>query len=414
MAIVYHFRVRGVGAEGVHIAGIARGFQALGHEVTFVSPAPVDLELGGAKAQREAGGAWAHLLHALADRAPQPVFELMELCYNALAVPRLLRAVRRRGPALLYERHAFFNVAGALVSLATGVPLLLEVNELSGLPRVRPQRFVRLSMTAERFVLRRASLVITVSDFLRDQALQRGAARAVTVPNGVPEALLQAPPPRDVAALRTTLGLDGRRVVCFVGYLVPWHNLDLLLSAMARVAKEVPACALLVVGDGPLRTSLVERARALGLGDVVRLVGEVPHRDVARYIALADVAVIPQTNEYRSPIKLFEYMAMGRAVVAPRMPPIEAVVAHERTALLFDPGDEAALAAALTRVVTDTALARSLGAQARKVVRRRFTWEGHARRILSLATLTETGAVATKREEAAMSAGSVHATDRPG
>jgi glycosyltransferase involved in cell wall biosynthesis len=416
MDIVYHFRVRGVGAEGVHIAGIARGFQAVSHRVTFVSPARVDLlaPRDDAEARQEKAGVWARLLHGVADRAPQSLFEWMEVSYNALAVPRLLHAVLRRNPTLLYERHAFFNLAGALVSLTTGVPLLLEVNELAGLPRVRPQRFVRLAMAAERFVLRRATLVIAVSDFLRDQALLRGATRAVTVPNGVPERLLCAPDPREVAALRTTLGLGERKVVCFVGYLVPWHNFDLLLGAMAKVARAVPGCALLLIGDGPLRASLLARARALGILDVVRLIGEVPHKDVARYIALSDAAVIPQTNEYRSPIKLFEYMAAGRAVVAPRMPPIEAVVAHEQSALLFPPGDEAALAAALTRVLTDTSLAATLGERARQVVRRQFTWEGHARRILSLAALTGTGAVATKREEAAMSAGSVHATDGPG
>ena len=136
--ILYHFRVRGIGAEGVHIAGIANGFRSWGHEVSFVSPLstdptapakPVPASLDAttnppapeASANGSATGAPAalpgramkRLLHFLADRAPQPFFEAMELGYNGLAIPRLLRAGLARQADLLYERYAFFNMAGA-------------------------------------------------------------------------------------------------------------------------------------------------------------------------------------------------------------------------------------------------------------------------------------------------------------
>src|SRR5262249_4367056 len=154
--------------------------------------------------------------------------------------------------------------------------------------------------------------------------------------------------------------------------LVPWHNFELLLESFARLHAEDPARALLIVGDGPMRGAIEAQARALGVAGAARLTGPVPHHQAQRPIAPAAVAVIPQSNEYRSPIKLFEYMAQGKPVVAPRVPPIEAVLRHDRNGLLFAPGDADALCAALRQVLQHRPLARCLGARARRDVVRCF------------------------------------------
>jgi glycosyltransferase involved in cell wall biosynthesis len=154
---------------------------------------------------------------------------------------------------------------------------------------------------------------------------------------------------------------------------------------MQRVRQVVPDAALLIVGDGPSRGFIEGEAARLGIPDSVVFAGRVPHDQVASYIGLSDVAVIPETNQYRSPIKMFEYMAAGKPVVAPAMPPVAAVIEADRSGLLFQPGNAEELSGALVRAFSDRPFAAALGRAARQQIRRRYTWEEHARRILRLA-----------------------------
>jgi glycosyltransferase involved in cell wall biosynthesis len=388
MNIVYHFRVRGVGAEAVHIAGIAGGFQHLGHRVAFVSPSGVN-PLDGAPAVPIVPGRRAKLLNTLADNAPQLAFEAMEIGYNAVALPKLLRRIPQVGAGFLYERHAFFNAAGAIAAQRTGVPFVVEVNELAGYERVRDQKLVQVAKSFERFVFRHASLVVTVSDFLSDQVREMvgGRVPVVTIPNGVTREWIEWTEPGDqTEVLKAKFGLAGKRVICFVGALSAWHNFPLLLDALDRVRRAVPNTVLMVVGDGSEREAIEAASLHRGLREALCMVGSVSHADVRRYIALADAAVIPQSNQYRSPIKMFEYMGAGRPVVAPAVAPIESVIEDGRTGLLFNSSVEA-LAEALTRVLTDAALARGLGEAARSKITAEYTWDVHARRILELVEL---------------------------
>lgn len=396
MHLLYHFRVRGGGAEGVHIAGIAEGLRALGHTVTFVSPTDADPTRPATPATPPpaAGGAadgapGARLkrafLHALADRLPQPLFELMELAYTVMAERQLARAWAIQPADAIYERYAFFNLAGARFARRRGIPLILEVNELSGLPRVRGQTFVRLAGACEKRVLRQAALIVVTAEFLKHRigALLGDDRKVLVLPNGVARAWLEAASGPE-ARLRLLLqwNLSGRKIVGFVGGLVHWHNFDLLLRAAATARQTVPNLCLLLVGDGPLRASIEAEARRLGLTDALLITGYLPHAQVRAYIDLFDLGVIPQSNEFRSPIKLFEYMGAGKAVVAPAVEPIRAVVRPEATGLLFAPGDETAFVAALTALLTDDTRRRALGDNARAEVAAHYLWEHHARRIM--------------------------------
>jgi glycosyltransferase involved in cell wall biosynthesis len=382
--ILYHFRVRGRGVEAVHIAGISSAFRKLGHHVEFVSPMGVDpcAVVEHALERPVQPGLLKRTLQLVADHFPQPAFEAAEMAYNLWATPRLLSRLRHGSIDLVYERHAFFNVAGAVACQRAGVPLIVEVNELAGHERVRGQSFVGMARRAERFVLRRAALVVTVSDFLRERVreLTEGRTPVVTVPNGIDVQWAASAPSRE---LRSQLGIGSSPIVMFVGSLVHWHNFPLLVSAMATVRRTVPNAVLVFVGDGPHRDAILKEAERLGMGNAVRITGQVPHPEVRDWLAIADVAVIPFSNQYRSPVKLFEYMALGLPIAAPRTPPIESVLADGEEGLLFDPVPEE-LSSALVRLLTDRAHAMRLGNAARRKVFENFTWGHHADRILSV------------------------------
>ena len=138
----------------------------------------------------------------------------------------------------------------------------------------------------------------------------------------------------------------------------------------------------MLVGDGTLRDQLTEAARRQGVEQQVVFTGAVPHAKIPGCIAAMDICVVPHSNEYRSPIKLFEYMGQGRAVVAPRTEPIGMVVTDGVNGLLFEPGSADGLRRCLETLVQDAGLRDRLGRQARADVLAKHTWECNARAVL--------------------------------
>jgi glycosyltransferase involved in cell wall biosynthesis len=208
------------------------------------------------------------------------------------------------------------------------------------------------------------------------------------MPNGVDPSWLSQRP-------STSAGAGGERVVLgFTGFVREWNGLERVIDLLAMPGNE--ALELLVVGDGPARAALEARAADRGVTARVNFTGRVPAREVPRLAARFDIALQPAANPYASPLKLVEYMALGRAIVAPDQPNIREVVVHERDALLFAPDDPAALAGAVARLARDPALRERLGAAALDSVRRReMTWTQNARRVLELLrALMRSGAAA--------------------
>jgi len=133
-------------------------------------------------------------------------------------------------------------------------------------------------------------------------------------------------------------------------------------------------------------------AGRLGLARRVHFAGRVMHDEVPAHLAAIDIAISPRSTFYASPLKIVEYMAMGKAIVAPAMRNIEDLLTHERSALLFAPEDGGALAAAIGRLVAEPALRRALGTEARRLVEDGFTWHRNAREVVKLAGRLHGGA----------------------
>jgi len=163
---------------------------------------------------------------------------------------------------------------------------------------------------------------------------------------------------------------------------------EALLDAFRTLAERRPAVHLVVVGDGPQLAQLQGTARAWGLEPRVTFAGAVAHEDVPGWLSLMDIAAapyVPHDHFYFSPLKLFEYMAMGIPVVAGRIGQIEEVLSDGVHGLLHAPGDAAELAAALERLVDDPGSRKRLGEAGRRVVFEERTWRRNAERILEIA-----------------------------
>ena len=385
MKILYHFRTQGTGAEGVHIAGIAGAFEKLGHAVVFSSPGGVDPRPGASpfRSAEQRG-----LLARLAAHAPGFVFELLEVTYNLVALLRHRALLARESFDLIYERHAFFLCSTAWLAEWRGIPLVVEVNELAGDERVRAKPWLTpLARLSDRFTFERARLIVVVSPHLQRRIVAMGIApeKVLVLPNAVSEAMLDAP--ADAAAVRARYDCEAAVVIGFVGWFVPWHRLDQLVAEFAALAKHHPTARLMLVGDGDLKPALAAQAAQLGVADQVVFTSAVPHSEIADYVAAMDIAVVPHSNEYRSPIKLFEYMARGRAVLAPRVEPIESIICDGENGLLFEPSDPADLRRQLVCLIESASLRAWLGTCARETVRTRHTWTKNAEIVLQKLSL---------------------------
>ncbi|MDE2397444.1 MAG: glycosyltransferase family 4 protein [Burkholderiales bacterium] len=383
MRILYHHRTASRDGQAVHIEEMIGALRGLGHEVCVVAPE------AGADAG-EAMGAKVGWVHGLRDRLPKALYELLELGYSAVAYRRLMAAARAFKPDVLYERCNLFLISGVLVHRRLGLPMLLEVNAPLADERGRfgGLGLARLAQWSERFAWRGADRVLPVTRVLGDIVVAGGVAdeRIVVIPNGINEAhFAHAPAP---AEARQRLGLGGGLVLGFTGFVRDWHGVDRVLRWMAT--PQAPEdCRLLVVGDGPARPGLEQLARELGLEQRLQITGFVSRDEVPGHVAAFDIALQPAVTSYASPLKLFEYLALGKAIVAPRSPNILEVLCDGANALLFEEGTQDSqpnsLAQALTRLAGDPALRQRLGAGARATIAEKgLTWEHNARRVSAL------------------------------
>ncbi|MGV3721327.1 MAG: glycosyltransferase family 4 protein, partial [Actinomycetota bacterium] len=270
-----------------------------------------------------------------------------------------------------------------------GVPVVLEVNETVGVDRTRQGKKVALPALArwfERRILRSASGVAVVSGYLREYVREAGVPeeRIHVTPNAIDPA--QFDPERiDGGEVRARYGLEGKTVIGFAGSFTKWHGLDLLIRAAAELMAEFPEVHLLLVGDGARRQESEAMTAELGISERTVFTGKVPHAEMPRFMAAMDLGVMPASNVYGSPMKVFEYMAMGCPPVAPRFGPLEEAIADGETGLLFEPGSAASLQGRLRKLLADPEGRRAVGAAARRRVLSRHLWKHNAQAVVELA-----------------------------
>jgi len=194
------------------------------------------------------------------------------------------------------------------------------------------------------------------------------------------------------ADIRAKHGLAGKTIIGFTGFLRDWHGLPSVLDVMHGLVAS-HGIHFLVVGDGPGREALIQRAYELGLSAHLSVTGVVERAEIPAYVASFDIALQPKATEYASPLKLFEYMALGCAILAPRQPNLQEVLTHDDNAALFEPDDTESFRANLHRLIVDSALRDRLGrAAANAVVTQDLTWDGNARRAIAAVQALEPSA----------------------
>ena len=377
MKILYHHRTASKDGQAVHIEEMITALREQGHEVRVVSP------MAPEGAAMSADDSWAQRVRA---RLPRVVSELLELAYSWVAYRRLLRAAADFKPDLLYERCNLFLISGVMLKRKLGLPMLLEVNSPLTDERNRfgGLALPRLARWSEHKAWLGADAVLPVTQVLGSIVQEAGvpADRIVVVPNGINEHHFAGAPSRAEAKAR--LGWSDSLILGFTGFVRDWHGVDRVMHWMTSADAPVHA-KLLIVGDGPARADLEKLASDLGLKERVRFTGVVPRDAVPAQVAAFDIALQPAVTAYASPLKLFEYLALSKAIIAPRLPNIQEVLKDNHNALLFDATDPADFARGLSRLAHDELLRARLEVQARATIGDLgLTWNRNAARVVAL------------------------------
>lgn len=377
MRILYHHRIRSKDGQYVHLEEMVRALRSQGHRLEIVGPRHVETEEFGAD---------AGFVAALKRWMPGAAYEALELSYALADYRRLAAVIRRFRPDVIYERYNLYFPSGVWARRRFGVPLMLEVNAPLFEER---SKFGGLALPAlarrtEQYAWRGADVVLPVTEVLAGRVAAAGVPRERirVISNGInEEAFANLPSPQQA---KRALGLEGRFVLGFVGFMRDWHGLDRVLRFMAEQPRR--DLHALFIGDGPDRARLERIAAELGLADRLTVTGVLGRDRVPAAVAAFDLALQPAVVDYASPLKLFEYLYVGLPIVAPDSPNIREILVPDDNGLLFDPRSDASFFAALSRGLDDEVLRRRLARRARETVEQRgLTWNANARKVAALA-----------------------------
>lgn len=381
----------------VHVKAIVQNLQQAGHRVTFLAlkSARKVLYSETLTDEREAHlGFTDNPLFKSFESVVRRGQKLLHLPYFALFDSlRFYDACLHTLPGfdVIHERFTKLSIGGVLAARKLGIPVVLEVNAdildewdsfgqgLRGLQRL----VVRWNAA---FCFRHATTIVAVSSPLKTQLVKAWnlpIEKIVVLPNGADVEHFQPHP--DPRAVRRRLGVEDVPSVVFVSGFYPWHASLELVDSFVQVHQQIPTAHLYMIGDGQMRNQTETYARQLGLEQVISFVGAVRHEKIPDWLAIADVAVMPYPKMDRelwfSPLKMYEYMAAGKAIVASRAGQIAEVISDGDTGLLIEPGDTEHFAQALILLLANEGERNRLGTNARQQAVARHSWQQYAHQL---------------------------------
>jgi glycosyltransferase involved in cell wall biosynthesis len=374
MNILYHHRIASKDGQFVHVEELTNALAEQKHKLKFVAPKFAESSDFGSE-----GGIAAKLKKKL----PQWFYELLELNYAWLIALKLIIAIIKERPDFIYERYNLYQPAGVIVAKLFRLPILLEVNAPLYDERKKYSGIAIdwLARWSERFTWRHATAVLPVTQVLKDIIVEQGIDpdKVHVIHNGINQHMFdQIANPRSVAS--------GRQLtVGFVGFINPWHRLDIAIDAIAELKDEFDI-RLLCVGDGDhgIRQALEQQCEQAGIADKVEFTGLKKRDEVFSYVKQFDIALQPAVTPYASPLKLFEYLAVGSLIVAPNTSNIREVLSEDN-AVLFKADDADDFKGQLKFAIARFDELQGRRTKARQLILSKgYTWQNNARRVTEL------------------------------
>jgi|GEM_PF-714377 len=390
------FRGLQEGGSLTHFRGVVKGFDKLDYKIHYIGSGIIEVpNLPTQIFQKKTwvGKDFPKTIIPYPNKFNLP--EIPEIYYNWRFISKVYKLIQKEKPLFIYQRHSIFNVCGAALSLLTKIPLILEYNGSE--PWVRQKWgglliFKRLCYFFENICLRRADIIIVVSEPLKDELINRKipADKILVNYNGVD--CDEFNPNINGSEIRKKYHLEDKIVIGALSTFGIWHGMPILSQAIKPLSEKLQVTSyklhVLFIGDGVTRSECERIIQESGVKDYVTFTGTISYQEIPKYLAACDILVSPHISNpdstpfFGSPTKLFEYMAMGKGIVASDLGQIGEVLEHNKTALLVKPGDVEDLVNGITELVQSKELRETLGKNARKEVVKNYTWKQNVKKVI--------------------------------
>jgi glycosyltransferase involved in cell wall biosynthesis len=377
-----HINMAAPSGPGTHIREVIEGFESEGHEVIRLIAGGE--ELNATPSIQYKRRSWKQFI-------PSIVWETLRDVNMVRAdkqiEKQLAQLIAREQPDMIYERSCYGMGAGLRASSAAGIRYVVEMNAPYPEEKEAMQGKSLLSFLGrrhEKMQVENAWRTVVVSSAMKEYLLKKtnvDSKKIIIVPNAVNPAHVKVNPENELA-IREQYGLKSEHLVFgFVGSIFPYHGVDRMIDSFEKLEKKHPAIRMLIVGDGEVLPALKARVHALQLSDKIHFTGNVPHRNVYDYLSIMDIAVMAKSNWYGSPVKIFEYGAMQRAIIAPDVVPVRDVMIDCTHGLLIDE-DSNSLLHAMSYMIEHPAERLRMAGTFHDKVMNEHTWQKMAKHIL--------------------------------
>lgn len=397
-----------VGGSVGHIAGVANDFDKRGYSVSYAA-------ISDSSSLR--GSIRRLLLKSPTSFGLPP--EINSYRFDQHNYNILLKAIATIKPSFIYQRLSVCSYIGAKLSQKLRIPLIVEYNGSEvwiAKNWGRPLVFHKTAKNAEDLMLKAANVVVTISNVLRDELIERGVPpeKIACYPNCIDPDFFD--PNRfsieEKMSLRKKIGVfEDTRLLTFLGTFGQWHGVDVLAKGICELVKfnseflDKYKVKFLLIGDGLKMMDVRNILHAGNAEHYCLLTGLIPQQEAPYYLAVSDILISPHVRNpdgtpfFGSPTKLFEYLAIGKPIIASDLDQIgevlhnsiktsvvesiENVKANKRVAVLIEPGNASELVSAIKMLVEDTELQSILGENSRNLALEKYTWNRHVKEILN-------------------------------
>jgi glycosyltransferase involved in cell wall biosynthesis len=373
--------MRKEGAGKTHFIEVAQNLVKLGNEVLILLP-------GYRPRDRKNYGVNVCYVPTLRKN----VFSY--LLYEIISLFYLTFYILKWRSDVIYLRQELFEIFPPILARLFGVPYVIEKNGIIE-DEFRMRGFseivIKILRLAEEINFRLSDKIICVTEGIKREIVRRykvNEGKLVVIPNGANIELFR---PLDKHECRRKLGLEeGAFYIGFVGSFAPWQGLDILIEAAKQVKKQgYFQIKYILVGSGEKESIIRKSVQEYGLEQEILFSGRVAYGQVVYYINACDITVAPFTKERNSitgvsPLKLFEYLACGRPVIASRVDGVKEVIEEGKCGYLFEPGNAEELANRIIQSYQERDTFQEMGVRGRRLVESKYSWRTTAERIVEV------------------------------
>jgi len=314
------------------------------------------------------------------------------LLYEMVLLIVLISYFIKTKPDVIYARSKI-GIASLIVSVFFRVPRIVEVNGFAPdeVSQSKSSKLENLTITKilEPLNYKISSKIVAVTDTLKDslESYYNIKGQKISVIENGANTELFRPLPRTMCSRELDLD-DSYNYVCFVGNLAPWQGVEHLIKAAPLVLSQCPDTKFLIVGDGPMKNRLLNMVERSELGEQFIFTGHVPYINIPLYINLSEVCLaLMDLSRKCSPMKVYEYLACGRPVIASRIPTL-VFIEKEKAGVLIDPREPKILARKIVLFIKDKKLQQEMGDNGKNFVHKNHSWKEVAQKIKNLIEVT--------------------------